>query len=276
MKPLFLLTKTIAFSALLAGSISVAGDWGKSPTGKTPIEECVDLGGEISVGYESDYIFYGVLYAGDSVWTDMNHTYEGLPLPLTMGVWYLNGINGPGSGYDEFDAYLYTTLDGVAGFEVSFGYYHYVFTEYRSNVFPNGGYGEVFVDVARSLGFVDVTYGLIEATGGAGSARGWYHEIGVEKTIELSDSAGLILGSGVGYTDNYYDTVLYGSTRDSGWNHYYLKASLPIYLNGRTTLTPYVGYNGAPDTWIADGIDAGVEGPQTDILHGGVALTVIF
>jgi hypothetical protein len=77
MKPLFLLTKTIAFSALLAGSISVAGDWGKSPTGKTPIEECVDLGGEISVGYESDYIFYGVLYAGDSVWTDMNHTYEG-------------------------------------------------------------------------------------------------------------------------------------------------------------------------------------------------------
>jgi hypothetical protein len=167
-------------------------------------------------------------------------------------------------------------MNSMAGFEVSFGYYHYVFTEYRSNVIPNGGYAEIFVDVTRSLGFVDVTYGLIQATGGAGTARGWYHELGFEKTVELCDKAALVLGGGVGFTDNYYDTVLYGSTRDSGWNHYYLKASIPISLNCRTTLTPYIGYNGAPDTWIADGIDAEVEGPQSDILHGGVALTVAF
>ncbi len=31
-----------------------AGDWGKAPVGKAPIEECVDLGGEISVGYTTE------------------------------------------------------------------------------------------------------------------------------------------------------------------------------------------------------------------------------
>jgi Mg-chelatase subunit ChlD len=35
------------------------GDWGKAPVGKAPIEESVDLGGEISAGYASDYIFIG-------------------------------------------------------------------------------------------------------------------------------------------------------------------------------------------------------------------------
>ncbi|HQW29604.1 MAG TPA: hypothetical protein PK529_10495 [Verrucomicrobiales bacterium] len=28
-----------------------AGDWGKAPVDKTPIVECVDVGGEVSVGY---------------------------------------------------------------------------------------------------------------------------------------------------------------------------------------------------------------------------------
>lgn len=35
------------------------GDWGKVPPSKAPIDESVALGGEISAGYMSDYIFYG-------------------------------------------------------------------------------------------------------------------------------------------------------------------------------------------------------------------------
>lgn len=41
------------------------GDWGKAPVGKAPIEESVDLGGEIKVGYMSDYIFYGTRFQAD-------------------------------------------------------------------------------------------------------------------------------------------------------------------------------------------------------------------
>ena len=67
-----------------------AGDWGKAPVGKAPVEECVDLGGVISTGYMTDYIFYGARFAGDSVWTDVNYTFDGLTVPITVGAWYLN------------------------------------------------------------------------------------------------------------------------------------------------------------------------------------------
>lgn len=253
-----------------------AGDWGKAPVDKTPIEECVDLGGEISVGYDTDYIFYGVRYARDSVWTDVNYTFDGFAVPVNVGVWYLNGINGGGSGYDELDLYIDFALGTFAGFDVNLGYYHYTFPEYRGSVAPDGGYGEAYIDLSRSLGFVDLSYSAIQAFGGRGTAAGWFHELGVEKTIELCDKVSLVLGTGVGYSDGYYDSTTFGILRDSGWNHYYVKASLPISLNCRTTLTPYIGYNGAPDTWVADGIDVGVDGPQSDILYGGVSLKVSF
>ncbi|MCH1409226.1 MAG: hypothetical protein L7V87_09360, partial [Verrucomicrobiales bacterium] len=60
-----------------------------------------------------------------------------------------------------------------------------------------------------------------------------------------------------------------------GWNHYYVSAALPIELNCRATLTPYVGYNGGPGGYIADGINGGLQN-QSDILHGGVSLSVSF
>jgi hypothetical protein len=261
-----------------------AGDWGKAPVGKSPvIEECVDLGGQISAGYMTDYIFYGVRFAGDSVWTDVNYTIEGLPLPITLGAWYLNGIaedslgNG---GYDELNLYLSAALGTYGGFDVALGYTHYTFPEFRSNVAPVGGYGELGLDITRSLGFVDLAFESNYAMGGGGtSPSGWYHQLGFEKSFGLTDSIGLVVGTGVGYSDGYF--AVGGlvpnafSPRSSGWNHYYVRASLPIELNCRTTLTPYIGYNGSPDTFITDGI-AGSNKAQTDILHGGVTLSVGF
>lgn len=41
------------------------GDWGKAPVGKAPTDETVDLGGEISAGYMSDYIFHGTRFQAD-------------------------------------------------------------------------------------------------------------------------------------------------------------------------------------------------------------------
>jgi hypothetical protein len=106
------------------------------------------------------------------------------------------------------------------------------------------------------------------AMGGGGFApKGWYHEVGAEKTFSLTDSIGLRLSAGVAYTDGYWGP--------SGWNHYYARVALPVTLNCRTTLTPYIGYLGAPDTWVVDGA-FGADSPQSDILHGGVALSVTF
>ena len=287
--------KAILVATIGAMTLGVnAGDWGKAPVDKTPIVECVDIGGKISAGYMSDYIFYGVQASGDSVWTDVNYTFDGLAVPITIGAWYLNGINDGGLAgnpfgvaYDELDLYAKAALGTFAGFDVSLGYTQYVFPEVRGVVGPGNplnplrGYGEVGLDITRDLGFATLAFEANKAFGGGGaggSAHGYYYQLGLEKSFGLTDNISLVLGTGVGYSDNYFAAPGFGGLSDSGWNHYYVTASLPIVLNCRTTLTPYIGYNGAPDTWIADGNFGPLPGslPQSDILHGGVTLSVTF
>lgn len=239
-----------------------AGDWGKAPVpAKAPIEECLDIGGEISSGYMSDYIFYGVRFARDSVWTDVNYTFDNLIIPVNVGVWYLNGIDPV--DYDELDIYASVELGSFAGFDASLGYVHYFFPETGAD-----SNGEIGLDLSRSLGIVDVAletnYNLW--------LEGWYHQVGIEKTFGISDNVSLVVGAGLGYSDNYF-----AGANNSGWNHYYVSAALPIELNCRATLTPYVGYNGGPGGYVVDGF-SGIENgdDQSDILHGGVSLSVSF
>jgi len=254
-----------------------AGDWGKAPVQpKEPIEESVDLGASLSSGYMTDYIFYGVRFARDSVWTDVNYTFDNLAVPINVGAWYLNGIDPDGTDVDELDLYASASLGTYAGFDVSLGYVHYFFPE---SGLPS--YGEIGLDISRSLGIVDFAWESNYALSGGGptdASGGWYHQAGLEKTFGLTDAASLVLGAGVGYADGYWDAPkvgLAGLTRTSGWNHYFIDASMPIELTNRATLTPYIGYVGAPDSWIVDGVNGGT-GPQSDILHGGVSLSVSF
>ena len=256
-----------------------AGDWVKAPIqGKSPIEECVDIGGSMTVGYETDYLFYGARFAGDSVWTDVNYTFENFVVPINVGLWYLNALNNP-SNYDELDLYASVTLGTVAGFDIDVKYGHFFFIESEA-----GSYGEVELDLTRSLGFVDfyasAIYSLAAGRGmpeGDGP-NGWYYQTGIEKTIDLFGPFSLVLNTGIAYSDNYFANQLAGvaELNQSGWNHYFATASLPIELNCRTILTPYIGYSGAPDTWVVDGIDGTGNGAQSDILHGGVNLSVSF
>tara|TARA_R110000850_G_scaffold169388_32_gene294711 strand:- start:1519 stop:2376 length:858 start_codon:yes stop_codon:yes gene_type:complete len=283
--------KAILVAIIGAMTLGVnAGDWGKAPViDKVPIEECYDIGGEISAGYMTDYIFNGVRFARDSAWVDVNYTIDSLWAPINVGVWYLNGINptGPAAGnvlggnnLDELDLYASVGLGSFAGIDATLGYTHYFFPE--SNI---GSYGEVGLDLAYSLGWVDLTWSTDLAStkrGGLGSSASWFHTFGLEREFGITDSVSLVLAAAVGYSDGYFGPGFYGLTpnaatpRDSGWNHYSVTASLPIELNCRATLTPYIGYNGAPDSWVADGIQ-GIGGqPQSDILHGGVSLSVSF
>ena len=314
--------KAILVATIGAMTLGVnAGDWGKAPVDKTPIVECVDIGGEVSVGYMSNYIFRGVEFAGDSVWSDVNYTFDGLAIPITIGALYLNGINDGGGGFgfggfpgtadfDELDLYVSAALGTFAGFDVSLGYTHRTYPESRAgnpgvlagppflNAPNRQGFGEINLGITRSLGFVDMKFSANSAMGGGGFApNGFYYELGLEKSFGLTDNISLVLGGGVAYSDNYFQGLnnfpnvagfvggvpvagLGGALEDSGWNHYYLTASLPIVLNCRTTLTPYVGFNGAPDGWVADGINGSttqaLNNGQSDILHGGVTLSVTF
>ena len=254
--------KTILIAMMAAMTLGVsAGDWGKAPIGKAPIEECVDIGGEISVGYMTDYYFHGFQFAEDSVWADVNYTFDGLFVPVTVGAWYLNGIHSNifGPVFDQLSLYAIADLGTIAGFDVNLGYTHHWGPEIGLINF-----GEFSLDVRRSFGFVD----FVGETNYMTDGLGWYHQAGLEKTIGLTDKMSLVLACGVGFVDSF----IYPQT---GFNHYYLSASFPIRLNCRATLTPYVGYFGNIDDAIGTQI-GGPPGLFDDNLHGGVSLSVTF
>ena len=264
-----------------------AGDWGKAPVpAKAPIEECVDIGGSISAGYMTDYVFYGVRFARDSVWTDVNYTFDNLIVPINVGAWYLNGIDP--AGYDELDLYISADLGTYYGFDVSLGYVHYFFPEAGA---PS--YGEIGLDVARSFSIVDFAWetnyafnergfnGNPKSTGG-----GWYHQASLSKTFGITDAVSLVITGGVGWSNGYFNGGANAldfnnpAFRANGMNHYFVTAELPIELNCRATLTPYISYNGTPSGTVVNSLGAigatPAAGASSDVLSGGVSLSVSF
>ncbi|MEC5129041.1 hypothetical protein VSU19_19930 [Verrucomicrobiales bacterium BCK34] len=263
--------KAILVAIIGAMTLGVnAGDWGKAPVApaKAPIEECYDIGGEISAGYMSDYIFHGSRIARDTVWTDVNYTIDSI-VPITIGASYFNFINTPANGVldDKLDLYASAALGTFAGFDTSLGYTHYFFPETAT-----GSFGNINLDLRRSLGFADLLIGTNYAVGGnAALNNGWYHHAGVEKSFGITDAMSLVIGAGVGYNDQYI-------VNSSGWSNYYVTAALPIELNCRATLTPYIGYNGsitqAGGGQVADLLPGA--GNHGDVLSAGVSLSVSF
>ena len=79
-------------SALLALVPAIAGD--HAAAGE-------DLGAEVSVGYDTDYIFRGANLGQDLLWTDVNvSTSLSDGLGLNIGAWYANPTD---AGDDELD-----------------------------------------------------------------------------------------------------------------------------------------------------------------------------
>lgn len=264
-----------SFATILVSVTALqAGDWGKAPIpAKAPIEECLDIGGGISAGYLTDYVLHGLRVNRDSVWTDVNYTFDAL-VPLTIGASHLSGINdmfpyGLMGPIDETDVYLSAEVVEVAGFEVTLEYRHRFLNFSGAQAF-NGSYGDLSAGIRKDLGVVALVY---EGTVGlnsrnsffaAGGGEGWVHYAGLEKSIPLCDAAAIALSAGVGYHDGYY----FDTPGSSDWSFYSIKASLPIELNCRTTLTPFIGYQGVQQWNVFD--------PQGDLLHGGFSLEVAF
>ena len=277
--------KIKALLATLVGAVAIngatAGEWCPPAPDKCPVDCCPESAGSISVGYMSDYLFYGARLAEDSVWTDLNYTFTELPLPVTVGVWYLSEFGNNGAYGDEADFYASVGLPSMLGLDASFGYTVYTY--------PTGGYSqhEISLELSREL-FAGFTasyraaydFNMWQLGGGAGSQQGaWMHHFGLAKTIDISDCIGLELSGGVLYSDNYWNPALTAGNDNTGWNNYYLQAALPITVGCTGTLTPYIGYNGSPDGWVLDGANLGGAGAArnyNDLLHWGVSFGVEF
>ncbi|MDF1811103.1 MAG: hypothetical protein P1V20_02785 [Verrucomicrobiales bacterium] len=291
----------------LIGALTVNGAIGGTycppVSPKCPVECCPDSNGEISIGYHSDYILHGVRFMRDNITADVNYTFHSLPVPITLGARQITGLsssNQNGANFDESDIYATVQLPGVFGFETSVGYIHRFFPNLRpptgANQANNVGdsRGELWLLIEREL-FCGVSAyyrrgydnhmpsAMAPLNGNTDDAGAWIHELGLEKSLCLTDCVGLDLSAGVLYTDNYWPSPITAArdgaldrVNSSGWNSYYLKASLPIVINCNATLVPYLGYNGTPDSWMADGVDLIGGGNANDIFHGGVSLKVSF
>lgn len=195
---------------------------------------------------------------------------------------------------------------------LSLGYRYYYntgdLTNPAINNFGNGGYQgmqdgqEVQLGLKTSLGPIDI----------ASSANydwvsdGWYFDATASTTIAITDAISFVPSFNVGYAKNYTwqftrdstntflggDPTLFGSESGgddiSGWTAANIRFSLPIKLNSRATLVPYIALNvplGALQNVAQSSqssntlVGVGINPPSTgfeSVVYGGVTLSIRF
>ena len=84
-----------------------------------------DIGAEVSVGYDTDYMFRGVNLGEDLLWSDVNvSTTLTDGLDLGVGAWYANVADDAGN--DELDIYAgLSTSMGDISLDLGATYYYY-------------------------------------------------------------------------------------------------------------------------------------------------------
>ena len=284
----------LAFTLLAIPFMGSSGDWGKASVDKAPVvEECLDLGASVSFGYSSDYLYKGYLFGGDTVSTQVNYSFEGLSTLIHLGIGYANVVSEntfANVANDDLALSARADLPSLAGIDAAVSYTYHTYPEGTDSIFWPTGHSELGLHLARDLAVAvlkfDLAYNLTLPNGWNGTiptlgnqeSGAWFWDLGLERQFELIGQ-GVVLAGGVAYADNYWGLAPTSESggRSSGWNHYYLRASVPVELNCRTTLTPFVGYSGAPDSWLMDGApDWANRKAQSDVLHGGVNLSVSF
>ena len=238
----------MGLAAFLAASPVKAG----TPMATTaPVPAPLEIGAEVSVGYDTKYIFRGFDYGDNLVWAGVD---VGVPLTealsLNLGTWYGSLAGDP---YDELNLLAGLSYD-MGNFEVGVGALWYYFPQGSAG----GGVGndnafELGTTIGTSLMGIDFGLGYYYDFETDGS----YIELGGEKTFELSDTVGIVAGTTISYADDYYGI--------NGFNAVGASLSLPVALTERATLKPYIA-----GTWGIDG------SRQPDEVYGGVSLTVSF
>lgn len=233
-------------SPLLAGSPPAA------PAPPVAEEESI-FSAEVSVGYDSFYIFRGEELWEQTVWGQVE---IGIALTdnlsLTLTPWYLSAVD---DDYTELDLLASVTYD--AGFaEFTAGYAGYIY--------PRGSFGDgdgIDDEHEASLG-VSKSFGVFEVSTLAAynfDREATYLEAGVGASFELCKAVALEPSAAVGYSSNYYDA--------DGFTHVLLTLALPVKLTESATLTPYIAGNIPLEV---------LEDDQDPELFGGVALAVSF
>lgn len=254
------LTSLLTLALALVAVPAFAGAPAKVPAPVQPPPAEEPLGITASIGYDTNYVFRGVLFADNLVWSSLETTVAlNDVISVNAGAWFGtsaddSGVFGdPAGSFHELDLYA-AVLAKVGAATVGLKYTHYFYF----------GDVEATVDDVDELGVIaSVPLGIVDLNGGAYydfTTEGFYFEVGVSKSIPLTDRISVVPGALVSFGDDYYGV--------SSFNHVKVGVSLPIKLTSTATLTPYVAGN-LP---LEDLDDAGEE----DRIYGGVSLSVTF
>ncbi len=216
------------------------------------------MGGNISVGYDSSYIFRGVNYGKNSIWGSVEASLPFTPegVDFTVSAWYQNPVDSVAANplnEDELDLYATLTVEVAPDASVWLGYAAFLYPEAGGGNTNEVGLG---TDVAIGGGLVDFSFGSYYDF----DINGWFFETGMAHTEQITDMFGVEIGTSIGYQVDY-------NSFGSDWNDVRAYLAVPITLVENVALTPYVAYS-----WSLSAIDAF----QGDELYGGVALSVSF
>jgi hypothetical protein len=252
MRPMFRSRPVFPSLSRWAAALSVLASLAASPAPPVtdPRPAVLPFTGEVSLGYETDYLFRGVTFGTDAPWAS-----GGLNLPLghalnlDLGVWYINPTQDR-PAFDELDLFTFLNFR-LLGLDASLGGTYYLYPEEDLHS------AELSLGLSRDLRFAELGVFVAHDFVRFG---GWYGEARALRTIPLHADLDLNLGTGISRTAGYF--------ANDGWNHAYLRAGLGWYLSPALTMNAYLGGN-FPLAGL-DGVEPG------DTLHGGFSLSVGF
>ncbi|MDF1816268.1 MAG: hypothetical protein P1V20_28980 [Verrucomicrobiales bacterium] len=312
-----LLTASIIGAFSISGAVAGPYNYCPPPAKSVPcpVDCCEDLSGHVAISYMSDYIFRGVRYSRDTVGLTASYSFDQCCQQVKIGVNHYSSLgaghrgNYLGHNGDQTDIFAVVGLPSLCGFDLSLRYDHYLYANARTpggngflgNERTGDSHGALGMTITREI-FCGLNFSYTaaydfqgpsaQAFGNAnvaaiGAGNGiipnnlqdhgaWIHTLALNKSYCITDCVGLDLSAGLLYTDNVWQNGSGGGS-SAGWNNYFIEAALPIIIGRCATLTPYIGYNGTPDTWMADDIYNGMpSGNRNDVFHGGIRLGVDF
>ena len=253
----------LTLSTSLFAAAAFAGSPGKAPAPvQPPAEE--PLGFSVTVGYDSHYIFRGVLFAENLVTAAIDGT---IPLTdmlsLNIGAWYGTsaddsgrfGIPVAGGSFHELDLYGAILAD-LGPVTVGAKYTAYLYDGASTDNGAVEDINEIGLIASTAVGPIDVIAGAYYDD----YTDGYYFETGISHTFAVTDKISVVPAALVSYGEDYYGV--------SGFNHVKLSLGVPIKLTSTATLTPYIAGN-LP-------IDALSDLGEEDEVYGGVTLSVSF
>jgi len=247
-----LLITTIGAVAIAgANTAANAGDTAPATESKAVVEEVAEstFSGELSVGYDTRYIFRGLWFGDNTVWGNFAVAKEiNSKLTWSGNVFYTDVADND-LAYSEYNIGMALSYECGCGTTFAIGGTYYRFLDGFSGNNGTGPGGqkdttELYLSASREL-FLGVTGSLTAAQDFRIDAQ--YFELGLGKSWALCDTVSLDAAFAVGYgLNDYYSQALSGDNADD-FTHILVSLGLPIQVTENAVLRPHVSANFSGD-----------------------------